>query len=383
MKIENLVRTDFEVISPEVMLSDLDELLTNNSYLAVYDQDVFLGILSAFRLKSLTDRPAKHSLDDCPEIEIDTKIEKAAKLMQAEGCAHAKVFKGGRFIGMLLFEDLVTSLLNHTSHPHLSSNNPARSQHETILKQEKEITECRELVRSFTQYKQSIEKILKNKSDLLADVSHEIRNPMHIILSYARQGMQKVDTEKDKLINRYFSRIHDAGEKVLLLINDLLDLSKLESGKTRYEFENCDLSELVATVLDEYQLILESKQMTYYFKRPDFECSTKMDKNRMLQVIRNLVSNAYKFSPEESHIRIELDIIDNELHFSIIDWGFGIPEKGFDDLFKKYSRTSKKDIKGTGLGLSIAYNIINDHKGTLYAKPNPEGGSIFTFTLPM
>ncbi len=383
MKIENLVRTDFEVISPEVMLSDLDELMVKNSYLAVYDQDVFLGILSTFRIKSLPNQPAKQSLDDCPEIEKDTEFDKAAELMQAQGYTHAKVFDCGRFIGILLFKDLVATLFNQIFHLDLSVENPVHSPHETISTQEKGISEYQELVRSFTHYKQSIEKILKNKSDLLADVSHEIRHPMHIILSYAKQGMQKTDTETNELIKRYFSRIHDVGEKVLLLINDLLDLSKLESGKTRYTFENCDLSELVEVVLEEYQLILESKQITCYFKRPGCDCSTRMDKNRMLQVIRNLVSNACKFSPEKSHIRIEVDIVDHELHFSIIDWGYGIPEEGFDDLFKKYTRISQKNIKGTGLGLSIAHSIINDHKGHIYAKPNPEGGSIFTFTLPM
>ncbi len=383
MKIENLVRTDFEVISPEVMLSDLDELPINNSYLAVYDQDEFLGTISTLRLIPPPNRSAKQSLDDCPGIEKNTEIERAAEIMQEQQCTYAKIFDQGNFIGILLFKDLVSALLNQTSRPDLPVDDPFDSLHETIQKQTQEITDYRELVRSFSYYKQTIEKILKGKSDLLADVSHEIRNPMHIILSYAKQGMQTINTEKDELIHRYFSRINDAGEKVLLLINDLLDLSKLESGKAQYDFENCDLSELVETVLEEYQLILESKKITHYYKRPEVECSTKMDKNRMLQVIRNLVSNACKFSPEESHIRIELDIIDHDLHFSIIDWGCGIPEESFDNLFEKYTRTSQKDIKGTGLGLSIAFNIINDHNGHIYARPNPEGGSIFTFTLPM
>jgi signal transduction histidine kinase len=108
-----------------------------------------------------------------------------------------------------------------------------------------------------------------------------------------------------------------------------------------------------------------------------------MDRNRIIQVIRNLLSNACKFSPEASRIRLEIDRVENQLQCSVIDWGHGIPEGEFGELFTKYTRSSQQDIQGYGLGLSIAYRIIKDHHGQIFAKPNPKGGVIFTFTLPL
>lgn len=383
MKIRNLVKTDFNVVSPEVLVGNLEGLLASNAYLVVKDHNRFLGVLSAFQHLQDPNQPVGQCIGSLPEINCDWDTDEVSKIMQRNGLVTVPVFEGNAFLGIVTLQDIVSALTSYSSDLERKLKTLETNREVTIDGLEKEIEEYRQLIKVFTHYKHSIEKILKTKSDLLADVSHEVRNPLQIILSYARQGLTKVDQNKSELIHRYFSRINDAGEKMLILVDDLLDLSALEAGKSQYEFSSGSLSELVEIVLEEYQLILESKQITCSFTKPTCADSVNMDRNRIIQVIRNLISNACKFSPEAGRIRVEISLVTGHLHCSVIDWGIGIPENAFGELFTKYVRSSHQDIQGNGLGLSIAYRIIKDHQGQIFAKPNPEGGTIFTFTLPL
>lgn len=382
MKIGNLVRTDFEVISPEVAISDLSGLLSENTYLVVKEHNKFKGILSSHQKFLEPHRSAGHYLDFFPEIDFNSTTSEVTKILQTYGLVTAPVFDSNGFVGVILLHDIVKALTDRCSDLEDELDRQEKERGSRIGELKAEIEEYKQLVGIFTKYKHSIEKILETKSNLLADVSHEIRNPLHVILSYAKKGQVNTDKDENKTTYQYFTRIKDSGEKILILVNDLLDLSKLEAGKPNYRFEKVNLFELTELVVEEYQLILESKLITCDIKKPEDDVFARGDCNRIMQVIRNLLSNACKFSPDQSHVRIELYRLHNEAGFSITDWGYGIPKDRVGELFTKYSRSSESEIQGTGLGLSIAYKIVNDHNGRLFVKPNPEGGSIFTFTLP-
>jgi len=228
------------------------------------------------------------------------------------------------------------------------------------------------------------------KSEFLANISHELRTPMVGILGFAELGISKIDkAEKQKLL-KYFDRIHSSGSRLLLLLNNLLDLSKLEAGQMQFDFTKQPIS----PVLDETKIELAPLilQNTVHFEidnQLDDPCF-EFDKNRMHQVFYNLLSNAVKFSPENGLIKItllnELLTENNEDAVKIIisDQGVGIPEAELKCIFDKFSQSSMTNTGagGTGLGLTICKDIIERHHGLLYAENNPDKGASFIFIIP-
>ncbi|MDJ0806070.1 MAG: cache domain-containing protein [Gammaproteobacteria bacterium] len=142
------------------------------------------------------------------------------------------------------------------------------------------------------------------KSEFLANMSHELRTPMHAILSFAAMGIEKVDSAPQDKLLRYFNRIHDSGNRLLSLLNDLLDLSKLEAGRMQLECREHDLSALVQLAAAEFGELLSSKSLKLETQPAQTDTNALFDHNRILQVVRNLLSNAIKFSPPEKTIHI-------------------------------------------------------------------------------
>jgi signal transduction histidine kinase len=222
------------------------------------------------------------------------------------------------------------------------------------------------------------------KSEFLANMSHELRTPMHGILGFAKFGEDRIDRAgRDSLLD-YFREIKSCGERLLILLNDLLDLSKLESGKIIYEFQQNTLSSVVETVLKEFDALAKGKNIGFNFRKPAYSTEGIFDEGKMIQVVRNLVSNAIKYSPENSMIDIQIVNQDDSLSLSVIDRGVGIPENELKEVFDKFVQSSKTKTAagGTGLGLPISQKIIVDHRGDIWAKNNTDGGATFTFIIP-
>ncbi|MFH2133535.1 MAG: response regulator [bacterium] len=222
------------------------------------------------------------------------------------------------------------------------------------------------------------------KSEFLANMSHELRTPLHGILSFARLGIERIDhTSKEKILD-FLQEIHASGERLLSLINNLLDLSLLESGKTRYEFVYQPLSGLVEEAMTGLAARCREKHIRLDFEKPGFDDRAAFDATRILQVINHLLGNALKYSPAESCIQIRIVENDKNLTLSVIDQAIGIPEAELTDIFDKFSQSSQTNdgTGGTGLGLPISRQIILDHKGRIWAENNPSGGAIFSFSLP-
>ncbi len=223
-----------------------------------------------------------------------------------------------------------------------------------------------------------------SSSEFIANISHELRSPMHGILSFAGFGIKKIDEiNKDQLLD-YLKKIYTCGNRLLLLLNDLLDLSKLESGKINYHFQKSVLSEIIQISINELSTYSAEKNINIDFDSPGWNDLIIIDPHRMLQVVRNLLSNAIKYSPANGIINIEIRDLSDKIQLSIIDQGVGIPEEELEGIFDKYIQSSKtrSNTEGTGLGLSICHRIINDHHGRIWAENNPDKGARLNIIIP-
>ncbi len=243
--------------------------------------------------------------------------------------------------------------------------------------------------------KEDAEQANRAKSEFLANISHELRTPMHAILSYSELGMYKKDAPKEK-INKFFTAINDNGSRLLLLLNDLLDLSKMEEKKMDFNIKKYDLRYIVDKVYNQLWPLIKEKDLTFdiidYFED---RIDVYLDDTKITQVLWNLLSNAIKFSERGKTITIafenttlELDEVGKIEAIStlVIDQGIGIPEDELDFVFDKFIQSSKTKTGagGTGLGLAICKDIIEiGHHGQIWAENNFENGSTFTFTIPI
>lgn len=224
-----------------------------------------------------------------------------------------------------------------------------------------------------------------SKSEFLANMSHELRTPMHGILSYSKFGIKKIDNlDKDKTL-KYFNQINTSAKRLMRLLNDLLDLAKLESGQKDYRFYKSKLSLLVEIAIRDMVFLTQEKGMIIDFHRPDFDDRVFVDKEKIVQVIRNILSNAIQYSPEGSHIIINIQDTTGGITLTVSDQGIGIPENELEFIFDKFvqSSISKTGAGGTGLGLSISKEIIKDHHGRIWAENNIDGGATLNIVLPL
>lgn len=222
------------------------------------------------------------------------------------------------------------------------------------------------------------------KSDFLANMSHELRTPLHGILSFTRFGSKKCTTPDHKKLSFYFKQIEQCGLILLQLVNDLLDLSKLESGNMNFTFEKADITTLMTSVIDEFNSLLSEKNLEIQFN-PIPSAIIFMDEVKIQQVIRNLLSNAAKFTPDGATIEVTMSLQDDSVKVEIKDQGVGIPEGELNLVFDKFIQSSKtkSGAGGTGLGLAICREIIKNHNGQIWAENNSNSGATFIFTLPV
>ena len=236
------------------------------------------------------------------------------------------------------------------------------------------------------------------KSEFLANMSHELRTPMHAILGFSSLGAGKVGSATNQKIFSYFSRINESGQRLLYLIDDLLDLTKLEAGRMNFEFTKNDLKQTIKDVINELTPLFKKRSLTIKINDSFVDAVAIYDNERIGQVIRNLLSNAIKFATEGTQITInlkveELNLLSNTMHgkkvaaisVSVYDSGISLPEDELETVFNIFEQSRERDIKigGTGLGLSICREIVEYHGGEIRASNVTDGsGMIFTFVLP-
>jgi PAS domain S-box-containing protein len=246
--------------------------------------------------------------------------------------------------------------------------------------------------------KDAAESANATKSVFLANMSHELRTPMHAILSFSELSLEKIELADFNKVRHYIARIRESGKMLLALLNDILDLSKLESGRMVYQHTGIDLAAIVHAVSIELEPLLKAKRLTLTFQPPHTPTLIHGDELRLTQVVRNLLSNAVKFTREGSEIRISFAATTLQARdgtptgsplpaaaFTITDQGIGFPPEEAEAIFDKFVQSSKSrnSAGGTGLGLAICKEIITAHHGHIRAENLADGGASFTVVLPL
>ena len=223
------------------------------------------------------------------------------------------------------------------------------------------------------------------KSEFLANISHELRTPLHGILSYARFGLNEAGTAEREELGEFFRNVDHCADTLLRLVNDLLDLSKLEAGRMSFDFHPADLGALIEVVVDEFRSLCAEQKVSIRYQRPREKMITLVDPDRFAQVVRNLLSNAVKFSPPDGTVHVRLRHVGKALLMSVRDEGPGIPAEELETVFDKFVQSSKTKSNqgGTGLGLAICREIVAGHQGRVWAENNATAGCIFYCELPL
>jgi len=239
------------------------------------------------------------------------------------------------------------------------------------------------------------------KSEFLANMSHELRTPMHAISSFTNLCLKQfnkcpLDDKQTEKLHKFLGNIDTSSQRLLSLLNNLLDLSKLEAGKADLNVTSNDILILSEQIHTEYLAKIEEKHINFVFEKSTASTTVLCDKNKILQVLSNLFANAINFSPEYKTIQVSIQnteiilgkrVTDTEktrgIVLSISDQGIGIPNSELFTIFDKFIQSSKtKDGSGgTGLGLAISQEIILSHHGKIWAENSPEGGAVFKFFL--
>ncbi|MBK8015623.1 MAG: CHASE domain-containing protein [Betaproteobacteria bacterium] len=244
----------------------------------------------------------------------------------------------------------------------------------------------------------SAESANRAKSEFLANMSHELRTPMHAILSFARIGLIKIRDQDvaSGRIEQYLQRIELSGSRLLALLNDLLDLAKLESGHMRYDVTPNDIADVIRNVISELEVVARERGVHIVLDCETSDTKAEFDVMRLGQVVRNLLSNALKFTPAGRTIRISVSdgfLAAREdgagagrsaLKVMVADEGIGIPAEELEAVFDKFIQSSKtkSGAGGTGLGLAISREIVLRHGGEIWAANGNGGGAVFTFVIP-
>lgn len=213
----------------------------------------------------------------------------------------------------------------------------------------------------------------QSRERFLANITHELRSPLQGIIGFADLGVKRVETAKPEKLTQYFRTISNSGQTLLTLVNDLLDLSKLNNDSLTVQAEATDLDEIVAEISSEFKLRCLEKSLTVSIDaNGDTHCLA--DRFRISQVMRNLFSNAVKFSSPKTTIELRLYGDGEWVCLAIANRGIGIPEAEADSIFNPFVESSKtaNSAGGTGLGLAICRKIVEAHNGTIALTENTD-----------
>jgi len=246
--------------------------------------------------------------------------------------------------------------------------------------------EISELTGAFNAMCGRLKMVDKMKSDFYSSMSHELRTPLTSIkegINLLREGAGGAVPERQK---RLLAILSEESKRLIDLVNSLLDLSKMEAGMMTYTFEPGTVTPLIERATTEMTPLIEARKITLKTKVDEKLPVIKIDREKILQVLRNLLGNAVKFTPEEGRVTVVARLVNRGVEVSVSDTGPGIKKENLTNIFEKFHQAPfnhSNHIKGTGLGLAIVNHVITAHGGRVWAESEPGQGSSFIFVLPV
>lgn len=247
----------------------------------------------------------------------------------------------------------------------------------------RDITESKTAQRELIRAKERAEKADAAKSEFLANMTHELRTPLQGIIGFTSIAQKRISSGDTEKLPRYLDTINDSADTLLSLVNNLLDLTKLDTGNMRFEMQPVDIKSAVVEAVDLLGAQIHDKQIKVELEIENIGL-VNLDGGKFAQVLRNLLSNAIKFSNSGGSVTVHAQRDRENLEFRIEDTGVGIPSNELELVFDKFAQSSntRSGAGGTGLGLPICREIIEGHGGRIWASGNESGGTTMCFRVP-
>jgi signal transduction histidine kinase len=225
----------------------------------------------------------------------------------------------------------------------------------------------------------------QHKSEFLANMSHELRTPLNAIIGFSEVLSERMFGELNEKQDEYLKDIHASGQHLLSLINDILDLSKIEAGKMELELSDFDLPMTIDNALMLIRERAGRRSIALNTAVGERVGQVHADERKIRQVLLNLLSNAIKFTPEGGRIEVEAKPVNGSIEVSVSDTGVGIAPEDQEAVFEEFRQvgTADKKVEGTGLGLALSRKFIELHGGKIWVESQVGQGSTFTFTVPV
>jgi GAF domain-containing protein len=224
-----------------------------------------------------------------------------------------------------------------------------------------------------------------HKSEFLANMSHELRTPLNAIIGFSEVLLERMFGDLNEKQAEYLKDIYASGQHLLSLINDILDLSKIEAGRMELELTEFDLPTAIENALTLVRERAGRRGIALGFTVDERLGQIRADERKIRQVVLNLLSNAIKFTPEGGRIEVRAVPVNGAVEVWVTDTGVGIAPEDQEAIFEEFKQvgTAAKKVEGTGLGLALSRKFIELHGGRIWVESQVEAGSTFTFTIPM
>jgi len=241
------------------------------------------------------------------------------------------------------------------------------------------------LFREIADKSRQLEAASQHKSEFLANMSHELRTPLNAIIGFSEVLSERMFGELNEKQEEYLKDIYASGQHLLSLINDILDLSKIEAGRMELELTDFDLPMALENALMLVRERAGRRGMALHLNVDERLGQIQADERKIRQVVLNLLSNAIKFTPEGGRIEVAAAPRDGAVEVSVTDTGVGIAPEDQEVVFEEFRQvgTADKKVEGTGLGLTLCRKFVELHGGRIWVKSELGMGSTFTFTLPV
>ena len=361
-------------------------VLDDNKIIGLINKERFMGQMAGrFHWEVYSKKRCTKMMDDKPiVVEASMPIREVANLLLGSGIKNALsesfiIERSGKILGTGFTSDVLATLLAYEQ----EAAEELRQHRDHLSEMVEERT------RDLMLAKVAAEKANQAKSEFLTNMSHELRTPLHAMLAFSGFGIQKINAGSREKLGQYFLHIKESAERLTHLVNDLLDLSKLEAGKITLNPVITNLGDLVLQVISEFDALSAQKNIEMHHHFDSELALISCDIERIHQVLTNIIGNAIKFSPASTRVSICLITLiketsnspmDQRIELRIIDQGPGIPDAELDTIFDRFIQSSKtrSGAGGTGLGLPISREIMRLHRGSISASNNPDRGACFS-----